>query len=230
MKMKIAISISFFFCAASISVFSQTFNQPNIGQKSHETLELRKIEITSEKTVVSLVIENLRMDGTFCADKNIFLIYQDGEKLKLNNAIGIPLCPESYKFKSIGEKLQFTLEFPPLKTGTKWVDIIEDCTTNCFRMYGVTMDNELNRKLDEAFLLASKGDAGKTILLFRNILETVDSQNLGIEGSLYINIISAAIEAGDKVEAAVWYKRLLSSCAPRLSEYVKYLNDRGIKY
>ena len=37
-------------------------------------------------------------------------------------------------------------------------------------------------------------------------------------------------EAGDKVEAAVWYKRLLSSNAPRLKEFVKFLNDRGIKY
>ncbi len=44
------------------------------------------------------------------------------------------------------------------------------------------------------------------------------------------NIINAAIEAGDKTEASVWYKRLLSSGAPRVNYYVKYLNDRGIKY
>jgi hypothetical protein len=68
------------------------------------------------------------------------------------------------------------------------------------------------------------------MLLFRNILETVDKQNHGIIGLLYINIISAAVEAGDKVEAAVWYKRLLSSHSPRLSDYVKYLNNRGIKF
>jgi hypothetical protein len=66
--------------------------------------------------------------------------------------------------------------------------------------------------------------------MFRNILESVDNKNLGIEGALYINIISAAVEAEDKVEAAVWYKRLLSSHAPRLNEFVKFLNDRGVKY
>ena len=230
MKVKIAISVLFFFHVGTVSISSQTYNQPNIGLKSHETLELRKIEITPEKTVVYLTIENRIDSGNFCADKNIFIIYPDGSRVKLINAVGIPQCPKTYKFKSIGEKLQFTLEFPPLKKGTKWIDIVEECKSNCFWIYGVTLDDELNKKLDDAFLLASTGDPGKTISLFRNLLESIDNQNPGIEGSLYINIINAAVEAGDKVEAAVWYKRLLTSHAPRLSEYVKYLNGRGIKF
>jgi hypothetical protein len=229
MKVKIT-TLVLFFCATGIAnVFSQTFNQPNTGLKSPETIEIRKVELSSDKTLISFSLENLRADGYFCADKNISIIYPDGSKIKLLIAVGIPQCPKTYKFKSVGEKLQFTLEFPPLKTGTKWIDIVEECSGNCFWFYGITLDNELNKKLDEAFLLASKGDPGKTISLFRKVLESVSNQNLGIEGSLYINIINAAIEAGDKVEAAVWYKRLGSSHAPRVSEYIKYLNNRGIK-
>lgn len=222
--------VIFFFITTITNLKAQTFQQPNIGLKSHETLELRKVELYPEKTVVSLSVENRRTDGgTFCADKNIYIIYPDGDRVKLKTASGIPVCPDSYKFKSVGEKLLFTLEFPPLKAGVKWIDIVEDCTTNCFWLYGITLDDELNKKVDEAFLLASKGDPLKTQLLFRKILETVDSQNPGIEGALYLNIINAAIEAGDKVETTVWYKRLLSSKAPRLNDYVKLLNERGIK-
>ena len=230
MKIKIVVSVIIFYAIITINVFSQTYIQPNTGLKSHETLELKKIEITPEKTVVSLQIENKIEGGNFCADKNIFIIYPDGSKSKLVNAVGIPQCPDTYKFKNIGEKLEFTLTFPPLKPATDWIDIEEECASNCFHFYGVTLNNDLNKRLDEAFIIAATSDPQKNMLLFRNILETVDKQNHGIIGLLYINIISAAVEAGDKVEAAVWYKRLLSSHSPRLSDYVKYLNNRGIKF
>ena len=230
MKIKIVVSVIIFYAIITINVFSQTYIQPNTGLKSHETLELKKIEITPEKTVVSLQIENKIEGGNFCADKKVFIIYPDGSKSKLVNAVGIPQCPDTYKFKNIGEKLEFTLTFPPLKPATDWIDIEEECAINCFHFYGVTLNNDLNKRLDEAFIIAATSDPQKNMLLFRNILETVDKQNHGIIGLLYINIISAAVEAGDKVEAAVWYKRLLSSHSPRLSDYVKYLNNRGIKF
>ena len=230
MMKRLIFSIVLLFMAGILNALSQTVIQPNIALKSHETLELRKIEITPEKTVVSLMIENRVEGGNFCADKNILIIYPDGSKIKLANAAGIPVCPDVYKFNSIGEKLGFTLTFPTLKPGTEWIDIVEECASNCFHFYGITLNYDLNKRLDEAFLLSAGSEPSKTMLLFRNILESVDNQNPGIEGSLYINIISAAVEAGDKVEAAVWYKRLLTSHAPRLNEFVKYLNERGIKY
>lgn len=213
-----------------VQIHAQTFEKPNSSLKSHETLEISKIEITPEKTIVSLSIENRIVGGQFCADRNIYLIDPAGERLKLKKSSGIPVCPDTYQFKSIGEQLQFTLEFSPLKAGTKWIDIIEDCASNCFWFYGVTLDNDLNRKLDEAFILASKQNPANNINLFKNILDNIDSQNLGIEGLLYINIINAAVEDADNVNAAVWYKRLAASHAPRVNQYLKYLNDKGIKY
>jgi hypothetical protein len=230
MRVKIAISILIFLAAGSVNIFSQTYIQPNVSLKSHETLEISKVEITDQKTVIYLSVENQIIEGNFCADKNIYLICPDGSRLKLTQAKNIPVCPETYKFKNIGEKLQFTLDFSPLKEGPKWVDIVEDCTNHCFWFYGVTLDNDLNKKLDEAFSQASKGKPAENIVLFKTLLDSIDSQNLGIEGLLYINIINAAVENADNVSAIVWYKRLASSHAPRLSYYIKYLNDRGIKY
>ena len=231
MKIKIIFFVLFFFLASLLNMFSQSCDNPNVALKSHETLVISKVELIVKRTLIYLSLENQRNEGgNFCADKKIYLIYPDGSRLKLTSAHNIPVCPDIYNFKSIGEKLEFSLEFPPLRAGTPWIDIIEDCTSNCFWFYGVTLDNELNARLDEAFSLASKGQAAGNIILFKNILDDIDSQDLGIEGLLYINIINAAVEDAGNVNTIVWYKRLVASHAPRLSQYLKYLDDKGIKY
>jgi len=231
MNMKVIISVFASVIASVGNISSQTFAQPNSALKSHETLEITKIEISNRATIISFSVENRRSEGgSFCADKNIYVIYPDGTRLSLSAAHNIPVCPDSYKFKSIGEKLFFSLEFPPLKPGTKWIDIIEECSSNCFWFYGVTLETDLNKRLDEAFLQAAKGKPADNLVLFKGILDDVDSQNPGIEGLLYINIINAAVEDNDKISASVFYKRLAASHAPRLAQYIKYLNDKGIKY
>ena len=211
--------------------FAQNILKPNSALKSHKTLEITSIELSPDKTVFNLVIENQRSEGgSFCADRNIFILYPDGSRLRLLKATDIPVCPDTYKFSSIGEKLHFTLTFPPLKPGTEWIDLLEDCSDNCFWFYGLTLNEELNHRLDEAFQMASSGDPEENVLLFKKILDDIDSRNLGIEGALYVNIINASLEAGDKIGASVWYKRLLKSGAPRMTSYVHYLNEKGIKY
>jgi hypothetical protein len=211
-------------------LYSQVVIQPNTGLKTPQTLIIDKIDNNQEKCIIWLTIENKISGGYFCADKNISIIYHDGSKARLVSAAGIPQCPDTYKFKMAGEKLQFTLVFPPLKENTKWFDIVEECSDNCFYIYGVTLDSSLNEKLDEAFETASKQAPEKNIELFRNLLARFENQNHGIIGLIYVNIITAAVEAGDRVEASVWYKRLLESKAPEKMNYVKYLNDQGIRF
>jgi hypothetical protein len=216
--------------AVSAFGLSQEITRPNFAMKSHETLELLKVDIQQGKTVLFFSIENKIPGGNFCADRNISIIYPTGEKIKITEASGIPVCPKTYNFKTIGEKLFFALVFPPLKAGTEWVDVIEECSSNCFWFYGVTLDAVLNRKIEDAFAAASAGKPEDNIMVFRKLLDEIGEKNPGIEGLVYINIINAAIEAGDKVEASVWYKRLQTSGAPRVNYYLKFLNDKGIKY
>jgi hypothetical protein len=216
--------------AVSAICLSQEIARPNFAMKSHETLELLKVDLQSGKTILFFSIENKIPGGNFCADKNISIIYPTGEKIRVTEASGIPICPKTYNFKTIGEKLFFALVFPPLKSGTEWVDVIEECSSNCFWFYGVTLDQALNRKIEDAFTAASAGKPEDNIMVFRKLLDEIGEKNLGIEGLVYINIINAAIEAGDKVEASVWYKRLQTSGAPRLNYYLKFLNDKGIRF
>ena len=170
------------------------------------------------------------MGGTFCADKNIFIIYPDGKKSKLVSSTGIPVCPDTYQFKTSGEKIEFVLTFPPLKRGTEWIDLVEECSDNCFSFYGVSLNNDLNKRIDDAFTLAENDEPLKAMGSFISIAEDVDKSNPGIKALLYINIIKLAVETGDETKAGEWYKKFKLSEAPRLSEYIKYLNDQGIKF
>lgn len=215
----------------SIRIMSaQSFINPNYALKSHETLEITKFELSDEHTIVFLTIENRIEGGNFCADKNIYILLPTGNRLLLEKSEFIPVCPESHIFNKIGEKLDFTLTFPALPPGTKWIDLIEDCTSDCFWFYGVTLDNDLNNSVNEAFSQAALVAPENKMRIFTNLLVRIDNENTGIKGLLYLNIINAALENEDKVNARVWYKRLISSRVPRVDQYIRYLNDKGIKY
>jgi len=214
----------------SLAGNSQTIIQPNFGLKSHETLTINKIETSDKNTMVNLTVENWIDGGTFCADKNISIIYPDGTISKMIRASGIPVCPEAHKFAEAGEKLDFILIFPPLKQGTEWIDLIEDCSENCFSFYGITLDDELNGKIDEAFVLHENDQPLKAMMSFINIVEETDSRNLGSEGLLFMCIIQLAKETENSTKAAEWYNRLKVSGAPRLQQYLLQLNEMGIRY
>ncbi|MZP55104.1 MAG: hypothetical protein GT600_06620 [Bacteroidales bacterium] len=198
--------------------------------KSHETLVINRIDAASESTTIHLTIENRIEGGTFCADRNIYIVHPDGTRAKLISSEGIPVCPESHRFTSIGEKLDFTLTFPPIKLSTDWIDLIEDCRDNCFYFYGITLDSDLNKKIDELFRFAENGESFKALDGFIELLRETDSRNNGIEGLLYVNIIKLAGDSGNPEQAAEFYKRLRSSGVPGLKHYLQYLNDQGIKY
>ncbi len=228
MKNRISLILIFLFFSGFMR--GQVITRPNYALKSHETLEIKKIETDFRSTVFFMTIENRKAGGSFCADKNLFIVYPDGNRSKLVAAGGIPNCPGEYKFNEPGEKLDFTLAFPPLKPGSKWIDLIEDCADNCFSFYGVNLDSTLNKRIDYAFSLAESDEPAKALISFMNIAGEIDRDNSGIEGMLYINIIKLARETGDVARAEEWYNKFKLSDAPRLSQYIKFLNDQGIKY
>jgi hypothetical protein len=191
---------------------------------------INKIEATSKAVTFYMSVTNKIVNGNFCADRNIFMVYPDGSRSKLISSTGIPVCPDTYKFKSPGESLDFVLTFPPLKQETKWIDLVEDCPDNCFSFYGITLENELNKRIEEAFLFADNGEPVKGMISLMDIVEETDKLNNGIEGLLYSSIIKFARETGNGAKAAAWYQKLKTSGAPRSSEYIKYLNEQGIKY
>lgn len=209
---------------------AQSINHPNYALKSHETLEISKVDITEQKTVIYLNIENKIAGGYFCADKNIFILYPDGTKSNLISSKGIPVCPDTYKFKTIGEKLEFELTFSTVKKNTGWIDLIEDCSDNCFSFYGICLNTELNKKIEDATHFAEIGEPAKATLDFIAIANAINAKNSGIDGLIYLNIIQLSKETGNIAKASEWYGKLKSSDFPRRELYIKHLNSQGIKY
>ena len=214
---------------ATNALIAQKIDRPNFGLKSHETLEIDKVEITREKTVVHLTIENRIENGSFCADRNIFLTDPSGNRLKLLKATGIPICPASHKFEKTGDKLSFTLVFPALNGEPVYVDIKEECSDNCFSFYGVVLDEYLNCRLDEAFSMAERGESLKAMNKFITISETV-AKNNGIRALVYYNIIKLATETGNTVKAEEWYKKLNTMNFKGKQLYITQLNLQGVRY
>jgi hypothetical protein len=221
--------ISFLFLTSVIAK-SQVYYSPAIGLKSHETMEVMKVELSPEKAVIYLSVENRIKGGEFCADKNIFISYPDGSRSRMIKSNGIPQCPASYKFKKIGEKLEFSLTFPPLKAGTGWVDLIEDCNNNCFSVYGILFNADMSRKINEAVLYVDKGELDTAIGLYTSLISQAGTAEAGIAGSLYVDLIELLVRKGYKAQAADYYKKLVSSVIPRKELYLNNLNSRGIKF
>jgi hypothetical protein len=230
MNAKRYISIVVLSGAVLMNVLSQTFNQPNYALKSHETMTIKKIEAGTEKTSIYLSVENRITGGQFCADKNIFIIYPDGTRSKLTSAAGIPACPDVYNFKSIGEKLDFVLTFLPLKNDIKWIDLIEDCSDNCFSFYSICLDDAINKQIDEASVLAENQESARALMSFIKIANTGNLKKSAIEGLIYMNIIQLSKETGNTLKAAEWYNKLKSSGIPHSDLYIKNLNLQGLKY
>jgi hypothetical protein len=82
MDIKTACIIVWLITICAPYIHSQRVEKPNYALKSHETLEISRIEITADESLVYLTIENRMEGGTFCADRNILLIDSDGERLK----------------------------------------------------------------------------------------------------------------------------------------------------
>lgn len=214
---------------ATLTVHSQIITRPNYGLKSHETLEIKSIQLSRDKTVVNFSIENKIENGSFCADRNIYITDPSGTRIKLIKATGIPVCPKSYQFKAAGEKLDFSLAFPPLSGEPGCIDIKEECSDNCFSFYGVVLDEYVNSRLDEGFSFAERGELQKALDTFLKYASG-NVINNGVRALVYYNIVKLAGETGNSDKAAEWYKKLNSSAVKGGKNYIKQLNLQGIKY
>jgi hypothetical protein len=209
---------------------AQSICHPNYGLKSHQTLVIKRVETGGDSTHFYMSIENRITGGTFCADRNICVVYPDGRLVKLLSSSGIPVCPDMHSFREPGEKLEFRLTFPSLEPGTRWIDLVEECDDNCFSFYGITLDTGLNREIDDAFALVEKKTPGEALGRLASLAASVEGKNTGIDGLLLITMIQLTFENGDLAVSSEWYRKLEMSGIPRLNQYLRYLSLQGIKF
>jgi hypothetical protein len=172
----------------STALSAQEVVQPNYGMKSPATAEVVRVKITETQTMVDMSIQNEIRDGHFCIDEDTYLEYGEGERLRLIEAKGLPLCPERHEFSTVGEKVYFTLVFDGLPGGTPWFDIIEYCGTGCLSVLGLTMDKEINGKIDAAYNALDSYDPERAMDIFSELLPLLRSSRHGLTGSVYLGL------------------------------------------
>jgi hypothetical protein len=226
--MKIKLLASLLIILAGKFAYTQTIVRPNFGMKSHETLEIDSIKTDGKTSRIYLVIENKSMDGYFCADSNIYILLPQNKKLVLVISEGIPVCPESYHFKSFGEKLRFNLAFPSIPPNVKWIDLIEDCNYPCFSFNTIILDNVLNLKIDEAYNLMNGAKNSEAITAFEKLIEDIKSEKMPIEGNMLMNLIFLNLRIGNREKAKVYYENLKNLKTTDSARYLEILKTSGI--
>ncbi|MBE0676151.1 MAG: hypothetical protein IH591_15955 [Bacteroidales bacterium] len=227
--MKELISLIFVFCT-TLMIDGQIVMNPAYGLVSHETMTIAAIEKNATGTVISISLVNMTTGGYFCVDRNTFMVLPDGSKLRLQKAEGIPHCPDVHRFSQIGESISFKLYFPEIMLMPEWFNLVEECGENCFSVLGITTGQDINDRLDQAYMLADSGKAAEAGAVFKDILTQMGEKRHGISGSLYSNIIIMYLREGNEVEARQWYKKMIESGAPDLNLYIDNLSARGIKW
>jgi len=199
---------------------AQSIFEPNYALKNPMTLEIINIETKDDVTLLNISIENQAEGGYYCIEPETYLITDQGEKLRLISLSGLPQCPDVYKFKRVGEIKYVTMQFPSIKKGTSWVDIIEDCDDNCFSIYGLSLDYSLNAKINICFRDIEYGRIQEAITKFEELrIELKDSEN-PILGSIYLNLISLYEETGDTRKSAELRTELRALIIPHKEKFI----------
>lgn len=206
---------------------AQEIVQPNYGLKNPETIEVIRVRIAGTQTLVDMSIQNQVRGGYFCIDENTYLEYGNGMKLKMKSVSGLPLCPDSYEFSSIGEKVYFTLAFDKLPDGIDWFDIVEYCDDNCFSVLALNLDENINDKINTAFNAMDRLEPEIAIEIFRNMLPLLQSSGHGLAGSVYLNLVEllAANNLDDELRQLV--SDFKASTMPHKQRYQDILTNLG---
>ncbi len=186
---------------------AQQLINPNFALASHP-MKVTKISQTANETIISLSIENQIENGSFCADKNIFV--QDvltEKKYRLKKSEGIPVCPSNYQFTYIGEVLNFSLYFPKI-VAKKYITLVEDCNQYCFSIKGIVLDTDLNQSINLGYDYYAKGKLDFALEAFMMVVKKHPDYPFGIH---YLNIIQIYAEKQDYTSAKEWYKKIINS-------------------
>lgn len=226
MKTTLLFSLLLIYC---FNAQSQSIISPNYGLRSPLTADLVRVDFSDKSTVVWLTITSDINNAWFCIDRNTFLIEPDGNRVRITDLKGLPYCPATYRFKRPGEKASVSLTFPA--TGIlPWFSVVEDCVGGCLSFRGIITDADLNSLLNQAYDLEGKGEDMAAYRIFEDIINRTDSLNLGIEGSLFTNLILLDRRMSRPETARRWYDRMMTADTPDLRLYLDNLRSQGVSY
>ncbi len=207
---------------------------PAIVQQSHPELKLEKILFYTDSIVVRFSILNkLSEGGWFCADRNTYIEDSDSfKRFRVIGKTGIPWCPNAHAFTEVGEKLHFSLTFPPVLGDPETLNIIEVCEKSCFELRGIILSEKLNHDLrlfDEATHFYAENNYAKALVLFGEIVEEIPPKPTHVYGYSFYNLARICWEIGERETAKEWVRQLELSGLPNSQYFLRNLEQELVE-
>lgn len=228
MRLSFFLSVLFVLIHLSLTAQIRTVKEPTVAQQTHTELKINEIQFFQDSIVVQFAVANkLSSGGWFCADKNTYI--EDVEQFtrrKVIRANGIPWCPNTHKFNSTGEVLNFSLTFPALPGEPELLNIVEVCDKACFSLKGIILNEKLNRDIrlfDEGTEFYVNNQFDKALEIYYKILEELPTKPTHVYGYSYSNVVRILWEQGKKDEALSWMKQLELSGLPNSQYFIENL-------
>ena len=212
-----------------VPTMAQIFEKPSFSLTSHPTLEILSIEKWEDQTVINIRVKNQRLSGSFCMDKETFLLNSLGtEEWQLTSMEGIPACPDQHRFKSIGEILDFSLVFPAIPDEVSYINLVERCEDACVSVKYILLDEDLNVRINEGFDLYGIGRLSASLQVFEEIMESSYDDYSPVFGTLYLYMMSIQYELGRSKEVKRIFNELKESSIVGREEFIETARDTGL--
>ncbi len=196
--MKYLTLLLLFLSAGLFELSAQTIVKPNFAVGSHP-VTVDKISRTDSAFVIQITLENKLPNGYFCAGKDIVLKdITTGKLFKMKYSKGIPVCPDVYHFKWIGEKLTFSFYFPVVDTAVHFVNLVENCKENCLVINGLILDSTMNALVNQGFDAYTHENLSLALESFQLAIDRFPDYPYGF---LYGNVIRILLEEKKVKEA-----------------------------
>ena len=72
--------------------------------------------------------------------------------------------------------------------------MLKSATVNCFSFYAITLDNELNAKINEAINVAVGGDSKRQLIFITEYLTTRQEMRMALQEGIYSGIITLLVK------------------------------------
>jgi hypothetical protein len=227
--MKKIFSLLVWTVVSQVLMMAQVYDRPSFSLNSHPTLELLSIVKWEDQTVVNVRVRNERISGSFCMDRETYLMHSLGtEEWKLTSMEGIPACPDQYRFKSIGEVLDFSLYFPAIPDEVKYIDLLERCEDACVSVRYILLDEEMNARINEGFSLYESGRLSDALQVFEQIMEAGYDDHSPVFGTLFLYMMSIHYELGQSKEVRRIFSELKESTIIGREEFIEIARDSGL--
>lgn len=234
-RMKKVILLVFTLLIMRLGFAQRVIVNPFAAELSHPELNIDSVAMYSDSTVFYMTVENKAdKGGWFCADKKIYIENpKTHERIYRRATRGIPVCPDTYNFKALGEKLSFSLLFPVISSDLKTINLIEDCDRACFYFKGIILDNKLNsdiRTFNKGMEYYTANSLDSAIQCFTDVVNYIPDFSTHVYGYAYYHLVVIYNSKGDSISAHFWLNQLRASILPNKDYFIKMIKrDTGLE-